>query len=133
MFICPACKAVIGDETANSGSCPKCGEPLKSPGAATKGYQDATLEATAAASQPPPRKRAKRGPQKPAAVPEATQVLPAGDRERSVSIAPRKLSMQNVEMITNTWGGAVSAESNPRSSLKLDSKSSSGMGSSLVV
>jgi WD40 repeat protein len=37
-----------------------------------------------------------------------------------------------VEMITNTWQGAAGA-STPRSSLKLDSKASTGMGSSLVV
>lgn len=61
----------------------------------------------------------------------ATQELP-GERHRSVSIAPRKLSMNDVSLITNTWGSAVGRDSNSGTSIKFDSKTS-GMGSSLVV
>jgi choline dehydrogenase-like flavoprotein len=35
-----------------------------------------------------------------------------GERHRSVSIAPRKLSMNDVSLITNTWGSAIGRDSN---------------------
>ena len=38
-----------------------------------------------------------------------------------------------MELITGTWGGTLGADATPRTSLKFDSKTSTGMGSSLVV
>ena len=59
--------------------------------------------------------------------------VPAGDKFRTMTIAPRKLSVGNIKMITQDWGAAAGSDASPRSSLKFDSKASTGMGSSLVV
>ncbi|REK12571.1 MAG: serine/threonine protein kinase [Planctomycetota bacterium] len=51
----------------------------------------------------------------------------------SLSIAPRKLSQKNIQMITQSWQGALSQDATPRTSLKLESKAAPGTASSLVV
>ncbi len=59
--------------------------------------------------------------------------LPQREQSRSVNIAPRKLTRQNEQMITNSWQGALSSGAGPRTSLKIEGQSASGVGSSLVV
>ncbi len=65
--------------------------------------------------------------------PQPTLEFSGGAPSRSVNIAPRKLSRQSVELITNTWQGAASGNVTEGTSLKVDSASASGAGSSLVV
>jgi WD40 repeat protein/serine/threonine protein kinase len=128
MLICPSCKAVL-KHVPESGLCPQCGGVVQDAGAATAGPEAPTLDVTQAYSDPPvePDAKTKR------ADIAVTQEIPVGEKKRSVNVAPRKLSAKNVELITNTWQGALSDDASPRSSLKLESKSASGMGSSLVV
>ena len=124
MLICPGCKAVL--KTApGTGVCPKCGHPVRDSGLETEGPHSPTLGATQEFSAPPA--------QRDTGEPAATQDLPSAETPRSARAAPRKLSAKKIENITNTWQGAVSRESSPHSSLKLDSKSSGGGGSSLAV
>jgi WD40 repeat protein len=128
MLICPSCKAVL-KKVPDTGICPQCGGAVRESGAATEGPEALTLDVTAALGQVPA------GPQDQTKKDEiaATQEISVVDKRRSVNVAPRKLSAKNIALITNTWQGALSDDDNPRSSLKLESKSASGMGSSLVV
>jgi tRNA A-37 threonylcarbamoyl transferase component Bud32 len=128
MLICPSCNSVLKQVPAD-GVCPKCGAAVGEGGAATEGPDSPTLALPQDADQP------RVDPQEKTARNEiaATQELSLHDKRRSVNLAPRKLSAKNIELITNTWQAALADDSNPRSSLKLESKSASGMGSSLVV
>ena len=133
-MLCSSCKANIAEPPAD-GICPQCGHLLGSPSAATEIHMAATLELpqtedddSEPGPQPSDAEVADAGDQTAATIP-----LPSpGKMARSMSIAPRKLSMRNMELITNTWQGAA-GDATGRTSLKLDSKATTGMGSSLVV
>jgi WD40 repeat protein/serine/threonine protein kinase len=60
-------------------------------------------------------------------------VQPGEEKVHSISVRPRKLTAKDEELITGTWSGALGAEATPRTSLKFDSKATTGLGSSLVV
>jgi WD40 repeat protein/serine/threonine protein kinase len=129
MQICPGCKAII-KELTDTGACPLCGHAIKPVGVATEGPHAATLDVTAEFGLPPESALlTDKGN------PDLTMDFTGRAAERSVNIAPRKLSRQSIELITNTWHRAVTEDANERSSLKVDSQSASGsgMGSSLVV
>ena len=55
------------------------------------------------------------------------------DKKHSVRIAARKLSMNDLAMVTSAWGPALGDQPNSRTTFKFDSKASNGRGSSLVV
>ncbi len=128
MLICPGCKAIL-KSLPDDGACPRCGHVIQAVGTATDGPHSPTIDATAEFAAP----AASAGATDKGS-PGATIEFQGGG-ERSVHIAPRKLSRQSVELITNTWGGAFGSDATERSSLKVDSQSASGsgMGSSLVV
>jgi len=100
---------------------------IKAPGTATEGPHAPTLNVTAefGPGEVPPGALTDQGPQ-------PTIEFAAGTH-RSVNIAPRKLSRQSVELITNTWQGVMSDNVTEGTSLKVDGQSVSGAGSSLVV
>jgi len=126
MLICPGCKAILKQVPAD-GACPKCAHPLREAGTATDGPHAPTLEVTAELGQGPQSAPTGRP------YPDRTVNPDAKPDQRSVQIAPRRLSRQSIENITNTWQGAMSSDATPRSSLKLEGQSAVGMGSSLVV
>ena len=134
MKTCPACKNKVDAAAAKLGKCPKCGAALPSAKTTPAIHLAATLDATGALETPDGRDAAEatRIAREAFAEPAVTQPFKQQEKLRSFSIAPRKLSAGHVEMITNTWGGAASG-STPRTSLKIESKSTSGMKSSLVV
>ena len=102
MLICPDCKAVL-KKVPESGVCPKCGHAVRDLGAETEGPHAPTLGVTQEFTPPAEERDTKE--------PAATMELPAVEKGRSISIAPRKLSAKNVELITNTWQAAVAGES----------------------
>ncbi len=128
MVHCPACKTAIDERASAAGVCPRCGQPLRPSGttplAGPLTTPDATLDFQAAP-------RTTRDPL--AQTLDVPPSVPAGDKFRTMTIAPRKLSVGNIKMITQDWGAAAGSDASPRSSLKFDSKASTGMGSSLVV
>jgi WD40 repeat protein/serine/threonine protein kinase len=125
MLICPGCKAILKSPAAD-GTCPQCGYAIRSPGLSTEGPHEPTLDVTAEFQTPASAGATDRGS------PQATLEF-AGGAERSVHIAPRKLSRQSVEMITGNWRPAISEGTTERTSLKIEGQSASGMGSSLIV
>jgi len=126
MLICPGCKAILKDPNAE-GKCPKCGHMIQAPGTATEGPHAPTLDVTAefGPGDIPPGALTDKGPQ--------PTIEFSGGTHRSVNIAPRKLSRQSVELITNTWQGVMSDNVTEGTSLKVEGQSASGVGSSLVV
>ena len=62
----------------------------------------------------------------------ATVELPGAGGKRPAHAAPRKLSVANRRLITNTWQSAAGSASS-RSSLKVEGREPTGTGSSLVV
>jgi serine/threonine protein kinase len=148
MIVCPACQTVLRNVPA-SGQCPKCQGPLRDEGVQTAGPDEMTIDLAAlqkpagqapAAQKPAEKKPAKRpAPDQPTKIgktkvdPQMTQDLPSPGERRTFSIAPRRLSAKSIEGITNSWRGALSGESNPRSSLKIESQLASGTGASSLV
>ena len=138
MLICPSCKAVL-KKVPESGVCPKCGNAVRDFGVETEGPHALTLGVTQEVTPPTQeftpsdKERDTKEPTATIELPSATIELPAVGKGRSISIAPRKLSAKNVEMITNTWQAAVARGGDERSSLKIESKGSLSGGSSLVV
>jgi WD40 repeat protein/serine/threonine protein kinase len=132
MLNCPHCSASVGEQLPPT--CPHCGLSLDSGGgklAKNRPALDPTM-----VLEPGPNLAEK--PSNPATEPrlgpsDATLDLPPPAHRQSVTLAVRKLSVGDVELITNTWGAAISDDAGPQTSLKFDSRTSSGMASSLVV
>ncbi len=128
MLICPGCKSIL-KRLPEDGNCPHCGYAIKGAGTSTEGPHAPTLDVTAEFGEPPVSPAVTHK-----GTPDATLEF-HGSEQRSINIAPRKLSRQSVELITNTWQGAVEGDATERSSLKVESQAASGSdaGSSLVV
>ena len=162
MFICPSCRESLPDNVSASGICPRCSQTFFAPGkentAATlelvpPGPAPAD-EDTAATLELAPSGKPRSGlvteatleflpgvprPAGPhdntvggghAAV---TQDLTPPSRRSPVRIATRKLSMNDVAMVTSNWESALTSGSGIRATLKADSQASGVKRSSLVV
>ncbi len=144
MFICPACRESLADNVSASGICPRCSQALFPPGEentaatleivppsppAANPDTEATLEFLPGASPPAgPHDNTVGGGH--AAV---TQDLTLPKRNPPVRIATRKLSMNDVAMVTSNWESAITPESGIHATLKADSQASGVKRSSLVV
>ncbi len=132
MLNCPHCNASVGEKLPPK--CPHCGLTLDSAGgkpAENRPTLDRTMSLESwkrgGKSSSDPATQPKLGPT------DATLDLPPMAPRQSVTLAVRKLSAGDVDLLTNTWGAAISDDAGPQTSLKFDSRTSSGMGSSLVV